>query len=339
MHDTHNMQMQGGWFWCASLNIIEHGRRVIWTPPANFTLCSGREASFIDRQTNRRYHASIDEAKTYTCLAYIFERRDNFLKNSQAMALWDISIQRDGDMAEGYAGNNTEGDFQPATHMISSWRSFSIPSYGHPRNTHGSQPNLVPNLVAVQLKKGAIVHYRVDPCNHALRCSLFNISRPFPCLRGLNDKEVFFSGIVDHSITSPICVRIQLLGRKKLMTLKLQDLIKLHPKMCFDYAMRNKLHHTKGFVSLLSRKLQCGEFGAALGSISRPTWGDFGAEGCGKCRETGCRKCFQKRYGHIEVNSIAECNFFRLDSLGEVDHGWKLLEEAQLKARQLLQSN
>jgi hypothetical protein len=123
------------------------------------------------------------------------------------------------------------------------------------------------------------------------------------------------------------------------MTLKLQDLIKLHPKMCFDYAMRNKLHHTKGFVSLLSRKLQCGEFGAALGSISRPTWGDFGAEGCGKCRETGCRKCFQKRYGHIEVNSIAECNFFRLDSLGEVDHGWKLLEEAQLKARQLLQSN
>jgi hypothetical protein len=339
MRDTHATQMQGGCFVCASLHIIEHGKRVTWTPPANFTLCSNREASFIDRQTNQRYHASEDEAKTYACLAYIFERRHEFVKNCQAMALWNISSHKEGDIAEEYASYDTEGDFKPAIHMISSWRSFSIPGCGHPRKSHGNQPNLTPNLVAVQLKKGAIVHYRVDPCNHALRCSLFNISRPFPCFKGLDDKGVFFTGIVDHSITTPICVRIQLLGRTKMMTLRLQDLIKQHPKMCFDYAMRNKLHHTRGFVSLLSRTLQCGEFGAALGTISRPTWGDFGARGCGKCRQAGCRACFQRRYGRIQVNSIAECKFFRLDSSGEVDCGWELLEEAQLKAQQLLHSH
>jgi hypothetical protein len=302
--------MRKGDFVCASLYVCENGVLMLWTPPATFALHSCHSPSFADPLTNKRYFLCPTEAMNYACLAFIFERRDEFVGDFRAMQLWNLPFCGGGAEAEFI---EDDGGFNPALHDIESWRAFSVPSL-FVKKDHKAP---TPTLVAVRLRQGAIVFYNVESFANLKRSSLYSITRPFPYTleeefvgpgqQPVVLKKLYFTGIVSHTTTSPIMVKIQLLGCQKLKRVQLQELIEHCPRICFDYAMRKQLHHTKGFISLLSRKLQCGQYGTLKGRTKRPTWRDFGAPGCSKCRYIGgCAACFQNRYGPIERTAMAE---------------------------------
>jgi len=304
---------------CVSLIVgTQEGRPVVWTPPANFELFPDYSHSFADPLTNQRYHLCLDQAKTYACLAFIFLHREKFIQNRLAMQLWDLPFCEEPTAASYSFDEENEG-FPAALHNVESWKAYSIPSMLIKKN----QETPTPTLVAVRLRQGAIVHYMVNPFKDLIRCSRYHLSRPFPYIIEPNTatesgqspvlQKTYFTGIIGHSLQSPIEVTIHVLGtRREPRQMKLQELIKHCPKTCFDYAMRKELHRTPGFVSLLGRNLQCGEYGAVEGSTRKPTWKEYGAPGCTKCRETGCKDCFQARYGPIQDDTTSERHFFRL---------------------------
>ena len=317
-------------FVSSSLVYKKNGVLVVYIPPASFPLFGVDQACFADRRTNRRYFASHDEAKTYACLAFIFDNRDYFSHFPAVAALWDLPPLLDRD-SDGITVHTTNDEFPPAMHMIASYKTFVVPSHTVATNS------IIPNLVAVRLKKGGIVHYCVNPCNNLQRSSLFNLTRPYPSFVDENKKRLQFTHIIKHSNnTRPLVLHISVLSPHGPVTVKVKmhELAAQCPRICFDYAMRNQLFQVDGFFALSKRKVEsqegqneapCSEdknarYMHSTGLCSpNLTWKGYGAPGCSKCRDAGCRTCFEMQFGPIDDLSVAEVVFFGLKPAKTID--------------------